>query len=160
VSRPSAAISVRTARPADLSALLLLEETCFAGDRIAPRSFRRWLGADRALCLLAEQDRLAVAYGLVLLHHAGRVARLYSLAVAPAARGSGTGARLLDALEAAARARGYAVMRLEVAPGNAAALALYRRAGYRVIGRRRAYYEDGGDALRMEKPLAATDEPP
>jgi ribosomal-protein-alanine N-acetyltransferase len=44
-----------------------------------------------------------------------------------------------------------------VAEGNAAARALYARAGYRECGRRKGYYQrpDGSrdDAVVMEKPL-------
>jgi ribosomal-protein-alanine N-acetyltransferase len=38
-------------------------------------------------------------------------------------------------------------MFLEVATGNAAALALYRREGFVEVGRRRRYYADASDAL-------------
>jgi ribosomal-protein-alanine N-acetyltransferase len=37
---------------------------------------------------------------------------------------------------------------------NKMAIARYRKSGYQQFGRHRAYYEDGGDALRFEKPLA------
>jgi ribosomal protein S18 acetylase RimI-like enzyme len=43
-------------------------------------------------------------------------------------------------------------MRLEVHQGNHAAIACYRKSGYREFARHR-YYEDGGDALRFEKRL-------
>ena len=36
---------------------------------------------------------------------------------------------------------------------NQAAIARYRKSGYREFGRHAAYYEDGGDALRFEKRL-------
>ena len=40
---------------------------------------------------------------------------------------------------------------LEVSAGNDAARALYRGAGFTEIGRRRAYYPDGSDALVLER---------
>ena len=46
-------------------------------------------------------------------------------------------------------------MRLEVHETNAAAIARYRKSGYRQFGCHAAYYGDGGDALRFEKPLGA-----
>jgi hypothetical protein len=49
--------------------------------------------------------------------------------------------------------RGAAVMRLEVNPSNAAAVELYRGAGYVEFGIYRAYYEDDSDALRMAHAL-------
>ncbi len=45
-------------------------------------------------------------------------------------RGQGIGRRLLRAVEAEARARGYCKITLEVRADNGAAMALYRRLGY------------------------------
>ena len=56
--------------------------------------------------------------------------------------------------EAAARARGSRVMRLEVDASNARAIARYRKAGYAAFGRRPGYYENGADALRFQKQLS------
>jgi ribosomal-protein-alanine N-acetyltransferase len=44
-------------------------------------------------------------------------------------------------------------MVLEVRPGNASALALYRRFGFAEIGRRRAYYHGKEDAIVMARDL-------
>jgi len=80
-------------------------------------------------------------------------AEVLTLAVAPQARREGLGARLLAAVLAEAKARGAEMAFLEVASGNAAARALYGRAGFAESGRRRAYYRapDGTvqDALIM-----------
>jgi ribosomal protein S18 acetylase RimI-like enzyme len=150
-SRPS--ITLRPARPDDLPALLVIEAGSFTGDRLSRRALRRWLKVPHARCLVAESAGAVVAYGLVSLHRSGRVARIYSLAVAPRARGLGLGGRLLAALENVARERGYAVARLEVAVSNTPARTLYEGAGYRERERLPAYYEDGGDGLRLEKRL-------
>lgn len=91
------------------------------------------------------------AYALVLWHAHGRVARLYSLAVDPAARGRGIGARILDACADEARQRGFQEFRLEVAEANEPALALYGKAGFEPFARRCAYYADGSDALRLRR---------
>lgn len=94
---------------------------------------------------------LLQGYALVLWHARGRVARLYSLAVDPLARGRGLGACLLAACADEARARGFKELRLEVAEANEGALALYRKAGFEPFARRRGYYADGGDALRLRR---------
>ena len=150
-SRPS--ITLRPARPDDLPDLLAIEAASFTGDRLSRRALRRWLRVPYGRCLVAERAGAIVAYGLASLHRAGRVARIYSLAVAPGARGSGLGGRLLAALESTARERGYAVARLEVAATNTPARALYRAAGYAERERLPGYYEGGGDGLRLEKRL-------
>jgi GNAT superfamily N-acetyltransferase len=58
---------------------------------------------------------------------AAEIKRMY---VAPAARRRGVARALLDALEDAARMRGYAVVRLDTGPKQASARQLYERAGY------------------------------
>ena len=45
---------------------------------------------------------------------------------------------------------------LEVRPSNLSAASLYRRLGFQVVGRRKAYYQDTGeDAILMYKDLGA-----
>jgi ribosomal protein S18 acetylase RimI-like enzyme len=53
--------------------------------------------------------------------------------IAAPARGLGLGRRLLDALEARARAGGYRLARLETNRALTEAQSLYRRCGYREI---------------------------
>lgn len=106
---------------------------------------------DGAILLLAPE-------GCALIRVAADEAELLSIAVRPGGRGHGLGARLLAAAEDAARIAGAARMILEVAAGNAAARALYARAGYAERARRRGYYRhpDGGreDALVLGRNLA------
>ena len=92
--------------------------------------------------------------GLVLAREAGGEAEILTLAVAPAARRRGLGAALLAAALQGAVLRAAAAMFLEVSAGNAAALALYRSAGFAEVGRRRRYYADGSDALVMRRDLS------
>ena len=82
-----------------------------------------------------------------------KLARLYSIAVAPHIASRGIGPLLLAAAEAAAARRRRRAMRLEVHEHNTRAIGRYERSGYRLFGRHRAYYDDGGDALRFDKPL-------
>lgn len=92
-------------------------------------------------------------YVMVLLHRGTSLARLYSIAVAPAFRGEGVARGLIAAAEGAAFAEGASFMRLEARADNEAALALYASLGYRRFGGKSGYYEDGMDAMRFEKPL-------
>jgi ribosomal-protein-alanine N-acetyltransferase len=50
-------------------------------------------------------------------------------------------------------------MRLEVHEHNTRAIGRYEKSGYRLFGRLHRYYDDGGDALRFEKPLGGTKSP-
>ncbi|WP_408904506.1 ribosomal protein S18-alanine N-acetyltransferase [Nguyenibacter sp. L1] len=78
-------------------------------------------------------------------------AEILTLAVAGDARRQGLGHALLAWLADQAARRGAARLFLEVSAANPAAQALYRGAGFAEIGRRRAYYPDGSDALVLSR---------
>lgn len=145
---------IRPAVRADVDALVGLEEECFDTDRLSPRSFRRFLKQPLDILRVAEDDTgELLGYGLLLQRRGTHLARLYSLAVSPRARGRGVGRALLRDLEEASQPFDCRFIRLEVRAENEGAIALYKAEGYRRIGRRVGYYEDGGDALLMEKRL-------
>lgn len=142
---------VRPAGLTDLPALLEVERRCFATDRLDRRNFRYTLTHAKALCLVGEVNGQVAGYAIVAFHAGTTIARLTSLGVAPEQRRSGLGLRLLVAAEDAALHRGCRSVRLEVRRDNAAAIALYIRCGYHVFASYLDYYEDGTDALRLEK---------
>jgi ribosomal-protein-alanine acetyltransferase len=144
---------LRRASERDLAALVELEQAAFAGDRLLLRQFRRHLASPSADLLVAAGSHGIDGYALLFRRRGSRIGRIYSIAVAHSARGQGLGDRLLQRLEATARAHGLTEIRLEVRQDNAAAAALYARRGYLRFGERKAYYEDGGDAWRMAKSL-------
>jgi ribosomal protein S18 acetylase RimI-like enzyme len=145
--------AIGPAQPGDAAALAALEQRCFSGDRLSLRQYRRHLRSRSAIVLAARRGPLLIGSAVVFLRAGSPVARLYSIAVDPAARGSGLGAALLRAAECAAGARGAAGLRLEVRQDNPAAIALYESRGYARIGVRKAYYEDGADAWRYARAL-------
>ncbi|WP_339828978.1 GNAT family N-acetyltransferase [uncultured Arenimonas sp.] len=142
-----APVRLRTARPADLPALLALEAR-FPGDRLSARQFRHHLANPRARLRVAVAGENVLGYHLVLLRRGSGLARLYSIAVDEAARGQGLGRRLLADAEAQAGAAGCRGLRLEVRQDNAAANALYQAAGYRPLAELPAYYDDGAPGWR------------
>ncbi len=152
VKKP-AAIRIRRARRGDLDALVALENGVFTSDRMSRRQLRHHLDNPHALILIAVRDGDVIAAAVVFFHSSHRYARLYSIAVAPSARGGGLGETLLSAIEKISRARRRDAMRLEVREENKPAQRLYERLGYRRIGIKRGFYEDGHDALRYEKSL-------
>ena len=107
---------------------------------------------------LAQPDRVYLAAldpDGTLVGYAGLArfpdeAMVQNLAVRPEAQGAGLGALLLDALLSEAAAAGLDTVGLEVAVDNVPALRLYRGRGFRVVGRRRGYYQPSGtDAFVM-----------
>lgn len=86
--------------------------------------------------------------GFILCRTVLDEAEILTLAVRPSARRSGLGARLTRAAAGLAARDGATRLFLEVAEDNAAARALYARAGFEQTGRRRRYYaRPGGDAV-------------
>jgi ribosomal protein S18 acetylase RimI-like enzyme len=69
-------------------------------------------------------------------------AQLLNIAVAPAARGHGAATALVEEGVRYLGARGIKEVRLEVQPGNAPAIAAYRRCGFQERGRLRNIYGD------------------
>lgn len=150
--------SVRRAGPADLDALVALEQRAFRTDRLSRAQYRRHLAGARAIVLVADgSGGELLGSALVFTRNGSTLARLYSIATAPQARGRGVGAGLLTAAEQASHTHGCRALRLEVRVDNTAAISLYERNGYRRIGHYAGYYEDGTDAWRYEKTLAQTD---
>jgi ribosomal-protein-alanine N-acetyltransferase len=83
--------------------------------------------------------------------------RINNLAIHPRHRGRGIAGRLLESLLQFGASQGCVEATLEVRPTNAAALRIYGRAGFRVVGRRRGYYSDTHeDALVMTLRLNPT----
>ena len=146
-------IRIRRAEPADHAALLALENASFTGDKLNGRRMRHWISAPNAILLTAYSGTTLLGSCLVLTRADSPAARLYSIAINKAARGQGLGSKLLRKAESLARENGSTSIRLEVAAGNSAAIGLYQKLGYAVFGRKAAYYDDGQDAIRMQKRL-------
>ena len=135
----------------DPAALAALHAQAFA----APWSAREFadLLSQPGVVSIAETD------GFVLIRIVLDEAEILTLAVLPKARRLGLGRRLVEEAAVAATKGCAARLFLEVAEDNAPARALYDRAGFRQIGRRKAYYAaaDGSrtDAVVMSRDLYA-----
>jgi ribosomal-protein-alanine N-acetyltransferase len=75
---------------------------------------------------------------------AGEV-HIHAIAIHPDRRRAGIAAALLDHALAQARAARASLATLEVRRGNAPAIALYERAGFRTVHVRARYYQDNGE---------------
>nr|WP_321361505.1 N-acetyltransferase [uncultured Hyphomonas sp.] len=146
------AARIRPATETDIPALVALEQNFPPDDRFPVRTWRRLLrGQSMAYAAICDDEICGAA---VYLYRTGtKVARLYSVTVAPSHRGKGVAAALLAAGEVGARGRGCDRVRLEVRLSNAAAIRLYERHDFRVMAKIPSYYPDGETAARMEKPI-------
>lgn len=143
----------RQARLEDLVNLVDIEQHCFETDRLSKRSFQNFIKPGSHDLWVIEDGQIILAYILILYRLGANLARLYSIAVHPAAQGKKYSSQLLEWAEEQAHKRQCAFMRLEVSTENKKAIQLYKKFGYKVIGSIKNYYDNGEDALRMEKAL-------
>jgi len=130
--------------------LALLHRACFPDDPWDGETLARIMGLSGCFGRLAWDGEIPA--GFVLARDLGDECEVLSIGVIPDRRRHGTGARLMAAVLAEARRRGIVSVVLEVAAGNDAARALYRRLGFAPVGRRPRYYRRAGtmeDALIM-----------
>lgn len=156
---PAPTRAFRDANPEDLTSLVAIENAAFATDRLSRRQFRWMLSRANAALRILEIDGAVAGYLLLLFHRGTSLARLYSIALSDGHRGGGLGAVMLAEAERVALARDCVRLRLEVHPDNAAAIRLYRAAGYRPFGVFADYYQDHSDALRFEKRIRLMPDP-
>jgi ribosomal-protein-alanine N-acetyltransferase len=113
------------------------------------------LAREHAVLLVARAHEGEAPVAFVLAWQVADEFELLDLGTDPAFRRRGVGRALLDALLERARAGGASAVYLEVRPSNAAALALYRAAGFTDLARRPRYYPDGEDALLLRYDVAS-----
>jgi len=152
--------NLRPATTRDLEQLVKIENICFTSDLLSRRSFQRFLRPGTHDMLVAEIDNAGktrlIGYVLALYRTGTSLARLYSIAILPEYQGQGIAQQLVLAIEQAGRERQCAYMRLEVNVNNEAAIKTYNKLRYQLIDEIEQYYDDGSNALRMEKRIYAT----
>lgn len=131
------------AGPAHAAIMAALHAQAFDHDPWDEAAFAALLPQPGMLALLHE------AGGLLLIRQVLDEAEIITIGVARKRQGIGR-ALLAEGL-ARLRALGVVTLFLEVAVENEAAIALYGGFGFVESGRRRAYYENGGDALMMRR---------
>ncbi|RMI31959.1 ribosomal protein S18-alanine N-acetyltransferase [Nocardia stercoris] len=142
--------------PKDIARCVELEQVLFPDDDPWTEvSFRSELAGphNRYLVARTETGRTVGYCGVALLGtDAHPEAEIHTIGVDPACHRAGIGTLLLLAMLAAAGERGGPVF-LEVRTDNAAAIAMYERHGFHIIGLRKNYYQpSGADAYTMRRP--------
>lgn len=136
---------ITEAGPTHAALLAVVHGMVFPHEAWDEAAFLSLLGQPGVFALLHEQG------GFLLLRAVLDEAEILTIGVQEKRRGIG-GALLSEAMRRLKDA-GIRTLYLEVAAGNAPARALYEKFGFTAIGLRKAYYEDGGDALNMRLDL-------
>ena len=141
-------MKIRPASSADLAEVLAIEASRPTAPGWKAPHFESELKKEHSLFIVAEGEAGVLGYAC-----AWKVAselQIHSVVVAKEASQQGLGKALLRHLLTAARGAGLETVLLEVSAQNEAALALYRGAGFKMVGRRAKFYNDGSDAILMD----------
>jgi [ribosomal protein S18]-alanine N-acetyltransferase len=130
-------VKLRPLEPADLEAVLAIQQ-------VSPEA-AQWRREDYAPVFAGEMagwaaEAPAGLMGFLVARRAADELEVMNLAVAPAARRTGTGQRLLERALEAARAAGVGRVFLEVRASNRIGRRFYERHGFQMVGRRTGYY--------------------
>lgn len=149
-------LALTLAGEADLPALACVRRSAAAELAPISRAFA-WRPGEPGVDIYCAVEAGACV-GYLVIEHAGDQAHVHELAVAGGARRRGIATALLAHAIRAVRSAGASGAWLELREGNAAARALYERAGFRATGRRPHYYResDGSseDAIVMRLDFA------
>ena len=147
-------MTMRTATPADLDAIMAIEDASFPSDAWSSESMAAELATPYSHYLVDEEDGAVIGYAGLRSIRGNADADIQTIALAEARRGEGRGRAMLRALLAEASARGAREVFLEVRADNPSAEGLYRSEGFEEIGRRPRYYQpDDIDAIVMKVKL-------
>lgn len=142
-----AEIIFREMTPADLAAVVEMDQICFEEDGWSKDFFAYELRDNHADYIVGEMDGkiIACAGFQIYLDEAEGM----TLAVLPEFQGRGIGKKLLLETIRRAEKRGAKSMILEVRVSNVPALHIYQKFGFKIVGRMKRYYMSGEDALTM-----------
>ncbi|HTV59856.1 MAG TPA: N-acetyltransferase [Verrucomicrobiae bacterium] len=157
---PSAAprFALRSFAEKDFDRLWQIDQACYEPQvAYSRRELKNYLRFPGANCVLAESFRApakpAAIVGFCLTAQRGPFGYIITMDVLADWRRHGVGTALLEEAERRMAATGVREVALETATDNAAAIAFWKRHGYRNRGVRKGYYPGGRDAFAMVKQL-------
>lgn len=142
---------IRDVVPADLESVLKVEEKSFEPLQRYPLTVFEHYIRRRAIFKVAEHCGKVVGY--VLAETENGSCHVISVAVLPEYRRLGIGRALVESAIGECRRRGSTIAYLEVHVENEAAIGLYRKLDFKVVGLIRDYYGAGKHAYLMYKEL-------
>lgn len=150
-------MTLRDATPADLEAIMAIENRSFPTDAWSSEMMAAELESPHGRYLVDEHESAVIGYGGVRALRGSADADVQTIALLAEFRGQGRGRALLRALLSAAVERGAREVFLEVRADNPSAEGLYLAEGFEEIARRPHYYQpDDVDAIVMRLALRRT----
>lgn len=143
-------VNIRPASKEDLKELFRIEQLCFDTESFSRRQINYLVNHSSGFFFVLTEDEKIAGFIVLLKRKNSAGMRIYSLAVSPEFRGKKYSASLLGKAHELALKEGKRFLSLEVSENNEAAIQLYQKFGFKVTGKRKAYYKDGSDALLME----------
>ena len=147
---PAGQVVIQPAGWRDLNAVRSLEKVCFPKDAWPLLDLVGVLTLPNVVRLKAELEGALIGFIAGDVRPSEKVAWIATIGVLPEYRRRGIGKALLQACE---RQLGVPRVRLCVRAANQEAIQLYLNEGYRKTEIWAKYYQDGEDALVMEKAL-------
>ena len=144
-------IEMRDATTLDIPTLLSIENALFQDEAWSKEVFESefaLLGTTRTYRVVEENKEIVAYLGLAIVDD---TADITTIAVRADFQGRGLGRKLMQEILDIAAARNLRKIMLEVKPENLAAISLYQKFDFEVIGLRRNYYGPSKDALTMQK---------
>jgi ribosomal protein S18 acetylase RimI-like enzyme len=164
---PVSGLILRPYRPSDFDALLATDQVCFPKTiAYGRREMKGYLQSEFSHCIVAEVSGATISApeiptdevpktiaGFILTERDAELAHVITLDVLELYRRQSIGSLLLRAAEQEAAAHGVTGMYLETATTNNAAIALWKKRGYRETATLENYYGRGQNAFEMLKRL-------
>lgn len=145
-------IRIRQAKLYDVPAMARIERDSFGSPWSAEEITKDVTAGGNVYVAVAESGDEKAGYGEI--RTVAGEAQIYNIAIAPEFRKNGIGEALLRHMITWAEESGCGLVTLEVRSSNDAAMGLYKKLGFREVGRRKGYYSKGGeDAVLMDLDL-------
>ena len=141
------------AKKSDVEEIYNLEQVCFEADAFSKKQFKYLITKANSDFIVIRDKFKIIAYLIILKRRNSKYYRIYSIAIAPNARGFGLAKKLLGYTEEITikdKARG---IKLEVSEKNEAAINLYLSHKFQPVGKKDNYYADGSSAILMRKEI-------
>ena len=134
--------TVEDASTKHLDRLYEIEKECFAEEAFSRRQIAQLLTDYNSIGLMARENGEIVGFIVGTVYYDRRVANghILTIDVLPSHRHRGIGQTLMQEMEGILIRKGVQGCLLEVREDNAAALGLYRKLGYKELGRLENYY--------------------